>query len=336
MNSPEDPQPEPQRDGFSDVALDCYLAAIQDIAEAVRSISPEIGAACHEQLIRLRARLPFKSNVQTLEETRSALHHELETFAERARRYNNARAQGVTDTLAMLAHNENSLSARNNRFVEQLTEFADRMEQVARSGDLAGFAERAAELRVFVKSMEQDSREALTRLLEKMAEFQNKVREAESLASLDPLTGVANRREFDRQLAARIAADRDFCMLLFDLDQFKAVNDRFGHLCGDQILKQLGARLSGQVRARDFVCRWGGDEFVAILECGLSNAVARSRQITQLLSGPYRVTVEGRDKRIDIRISCGVAERVAGETPEQLFRRVDDSLYRQKSGQTAR
>jgi diguanylate cyclase (GGDEF)-like protein len=150
------------------------------------------------------------------------------------------------------------------------------------------------------------------------------------LAYLDPLTSVPNRREFDRQLAERLATDSDFCILLFDLDGFKSVNDSFGHLCGDEILRQLGARLSRQVRTSDFVCRWGGDEFAVILDCDLATAESRATKIAQWLSGPYRVTSQGEELRIDVAISFGVAQRIPGETTEQLFHRVDESLYGKK------
>jgi diguanylate cyclase (GGDEF)-like protein len=97
----------------------------------------------------------------------------------------------------------------------------------------------------------------------------------------------------------------------------------------------LGARLAGQVRAQDFVCRWGGDEFVAILECALSHAIARSHQIAQHLAGPYRVMVEGKELRVDLSVSVGVAQHNAGETAEQLFQRVDGSMYHQKNAEAA-
>ena len=205
------------------------------------------------------------------------------------------------------------------QFLKILTQFADRIDQIAKSGDSERLREHAAEFRSFVESMRQDGHETLARFLE-----------AERLASLDPLTEVGNRRAFDRQIAMRIQEGRTFCVLLFDIDNFKMVNDRFGHLCGDEVLKQLGARLSRQVRTQDFVCRWGGDEFVALLECGLSDAVARSRQIAEWVNGRYRATGQGRDTIAEISVSVGVAEHIQGETSEQLFERVDSFMYRQK------
>ena len=125
-------------------------------------------------------------------------------------------------------------------------------------------------------------------------------------------------------------AGQEFCVLLFDLNGFKEINDRFGHLYGDEVLKQLGARLSSQVRAHDYVCRWGGDEFVAILACDLAIAESRARQIAVRLNGSYHVVGPGREIRVDVTVTVGRAQYCPGESPEQLFRRVDESMYSEK------
>ena len=209
MSSPErQPQIESGRGAVLDAALGCYLSSIQDIAEAVASLCTDIGTSCHDQLLRLRSRVAYHANLQTLEESRIALHSELADFSAKAREYNNALAGDVAKALALLAQNENAVAVRNDKYIERLARFVEQMEQVARSGDRALAAGQAVELRGFVESMEQDSRDANSFLQAKLAEFQNKLREVEFLASIDPLTGVANRREFNRQLAARIAADR--------------------------------------------------------------------------------------------------------------------------------
>lgn len=154
--------------------------------------------------------------------------------------------------------------------------------------------------------------------------------EAVMLAALDPLTGVANRRDLDRELAARIQGGNEFCLLLFDLNGFKEINDRFGHLYGDEVLKQLGARLSSQVRAKDYVCRWGGDEFVAILACDLAVAESRARQIVERLNGAYLIPGPQGEISVDIGATVGLVQYCRGESPEQLFRRVDEAMYRHK------
>ena len=84
------------------------------------------------------------------------------------------------------------------------------------------------------------------------------------------------------------------------------------------------------MRARDYVCRWGGDEFVAILACDLAIAESRSRQIAERLNGPYQIAGPRAKLRVDVAVTVGLAQYCAGESPEQLFRRVDESMYRQK------
>src|SRR5712692_160401 len=300
MNSPEASQDRDlQREAFSQTALDCYLAAIAQIADTLEAACPEIGSSFREQLIRIRRRLAFEASVKILEESRDALDKNLAAFAERARRYQAARADDVKQTFTVLAHAGDALSVRSHGYAGQFREFADKLDEIGRSGDPAppheALREQAAGLRDLAETMGKESQAAFGSMQQQLGEFQNKLLEAEFLASVDPLTGLANRLEFNRQIAARIDSDKPFCLLLFDLDNFKVVNDRFGHLCGDEILKQAGARLNGQIRTRDFVCRWGGDEFLVIMECGLANAAVRARQIAQWLGGPYRFAIEGHD-----------------------------------------
>jgi diguanylate cyclase (GGDEF)-like protein len=315
-------------------AVDCYLSAILDIADAIDAISPEISPSYHERLTRLHASLAThatsQSLSQSLDDSRQALHEILRDFSGKARHNNQALARDLNQTLDMIARTEDSRSVRSVQYVERLVDFADQVDAAIRSADLPRLVRQTSELRGFAESIELDSHDAFARLREKMIEIQHRLHEAELLATLDPLTGVANRRELDRELATRITAGQEFCVLLFDLDRFKAVNDQHGHLCGDEVLKQLAARLSGQVRARDFVCRWAGDEFVAILACEQAHAETRSRQIAARLNGPYRITGEGHEIHVDVSVSVGVAQHAPGESVSTLFRRVDESMYRHK------
>jgi diguanylate cyclase (GGDEF)-like protein len=311
-------------------ALECYLSSILEIAETIEAISPEIGPACREPLLLLRSRLYADPTPQALEESRTALHHILQGFCQKARLQNEALARDLNQTLTMVTRTEDTSAGRSVQYVERLVDFVDQLESAVRSGDLPRLAAQTSDLRDFARSIDFNSRADFARLRQKMIEIQRRLHEVELLATLDPLTGVANRRDLDRELAARIQAGKEFCVLLFDLNGFKQINDLFGHLYGDQILKQLAARLSSQVRARDYVCRWGGDEFVAVLSCDFAIAESRSRQIAERLNRPYQIVGPGREMRVDITVTVGLSQYCSGESPEQLFRRVDESMYRQK------
>jgi diguanylate cyclase (GGDEF)-like protein len=113
--------------------------------------------------------------------------------------------------------------------------------------------------------------------------------ELQQLTLTDPLTGLPNRRGWDKQIASRIGTghyrNTSACMVVFDLDHFKQVNDRHGHPTGDAVLRQAGRALAGSVRENDLVARLGGDEFALVLE-------ARDRQIAEKIVDRARRSVK--------------------------------------------
>ena len=155
-------------------------------------------------------------------------------------------------------------------------------------------------------------------------------REARQLADLDALTGLHNRRYFHETLAREIARaqryERRLALVLADVDGFKAINDRIGHLAGDAVLAEAADRLRQVVRASDIPCRIGGDEFAVIIpESGLDEArllVARIRQAFAAKPMPHAGRVE---------ISAGLAESQPQDDATSIFERADASLYEAKN-----
>ena len=98
--------------------------------------------------------------------------------------------------------------------------------------------------------------------------FEGEHQDAQHLAATDPLTQLWNRREGERLVGVRIGGQSPFSLLVIDLNRFKLINDEYGHQCGDRVLEFVAARLSESIRPTDTVCRWGGDEFVVLLDCG--------------------------------------------------------------------
>ncbi len=123
-------------------------------------------------------------------------------------------------------------------------------------------------------------------------------------------------------MAARLTSERIFSLLVFDVEGFTALQEQFGEDGCGQILTQLGAALACQVRARDFVCRWIEDKFLVILDCGLAQAMLRSKHIAQWLSGRYRVEVRERESILPVMIQVRCAQRAPGDTVELLLERV--------------
>jgi diguanylate cyclase (GGDEF)-like protein len=157
-------------------------------------------------------------------------------------------------------------------------------------------------------------------------------RAARTLARLDPLTGLGNRRAFDETLTRAIAgdrrADRPFAVVIADLAGFKSVNDRFGHVEGDRCLRQVADALRETVRGPDACFRWGGDEFALVLpSTDRASADRVAARVTQAVeSGVVLPSGEA------LGVRCGSAEFEEGMSAEGLLRAADAALIAAKAG----
>ena len=186
---------------------------------------------------------------------------------------------------------------------------------------------------VFSRSRSHTWSEDEVRELEELAlragpaiENANRFREARQLADLDALTGLHNRRYFHHTLAREVARahryDRKLALIVFDLDDFKAINDRIGHLAGDAVIAESAERIRDVVRSADFACRVGGDEFAVILpESTLTDADQLYRRLQAAISA-RPVGQAGR-----LSFSAGVAELKSEDDPTGFFERADEALY---------
>ena len=151
--------------------------------------------------------------------------------------------------------------------------------------------------------------------------------ELEYAALHDSLTGLLNRRQFyaltEGQAASHLPLKSDYCLLLVDTDNFKAINDNYGHLKGDDVLVQLARILEACSRKGDMIFRWGGEEFVLLLpRTALDVALGIAESIRDDVT---------KSNDPCFTVSIGVARHQAEETIDDLFRRVDKALYQAKN-----
>jgi diguanylate cyclase (GGDEF)-like protein len=156
-----------------------------------------------------------------------------------------------------------------------------------------------------------------------------RLREARQLADLDALTGLHNRRFFHETLAREVARahryDRKLALIVFDLDDFKEINDKIGHLAGDSVLAEAAGRMRSVVRSADIACRVGGDEFAVVLpESSLDDADQLYRRIQNAVSA-RPIGALGK-----VFLSAGVAELRAEDDAVIFFERADHALYKAK------
>jgi diguanylate cyclase (GGDEF)-like protein len=168
----------------------------------------------------------------------------------------------------------------------------------------------------------------IKRLRSQLAEKQGQSKILRNLAMIDPLTGLYNRRFAEQRLAAEVARSErkghPLSVLMLDLNQFKQINDTYGHPAGDQVLQEFAARLRKVVRGSDLAVRLGGDEFLVLLpECNLE-------QLQLVLGRLTAFNVDWQGQKIPVTFSAGWRQYEMGDRPEELLARADEALYTKK------
>jgi diguanylate cyclase len=162
--------------------------------------------------------------------------------------------------------------------------------------------------------------------------FRDHLEEQRQKALTDPLTGLPNRAAWDERLELEIARWQryggDLLVAIVDIDHFKRINDNYGHLAGDKVLKIIADELSKRLRKTDFMARFGGEEFTLLIP---STPLAGAEQLLETL----RTAIEAcpfhfKGERVTITLSAGVSAFVSGERAEVVFERADQALYRAK------
>ena len=228
----------------------------------------------------------------------------------------------VRDTVSMLVGDGNAFSS-------DISQAATRFNALLGINDVHQLKQRlmkeVGELQRVATERKQQWQQTVEMFEARIVTLEKQLIAVKHEASLDPLTGVANRRYFEQSLRQMLqSSQREFVLAMFDLDDFKAINDTGGHAAGDAVLQAVAQTLKTSVRKHDVVARIGGDEFALIgSSVTLRDAEPRIRSIVATLAtvptgleGPARVSV-----------SCGLAEYCAGDTLESLQRRADQALY---------
>jgi diguanylate cyclase len=179
---------------------------------------------------------------------------------------------------------------------------------------------------------EKKLRERLKEVESETGALRHKILEAQARSSMDPVTGLPNRAAYDQRMKDEYVRWQRFnnslVLMVWDLDDFKLVNDRFGHQAGDKALRVIGTILKQRLRQTDFVGRYGGEEFCVLLsgspmqEAGdVAEQIRKSVEQSGFHSG---------DKPITLTISCGYTDFRDGDTPDSVFNRADRAMYQAK------
>ncbi len=225
----------------------------------------------------------------------------------------------------------------SQQFHEKMTAATSRLQQISTLSDLREIKSRIVQEAEIIARQSHEhqemEKEARGQLLGQVQKLQREVEMAEERAALDPLTRAANRGSLDTALARwtrRAAAEKGrFVVGLFDIDNFKAINDTFGHPVGDRVLIAAVKAMRGVVRASDMVARFGGEEFAVLMDgVTLEQAAEKfSTSLREMAAVSYEFERDGLPHRLSFTASCGVTEFSPKDKPEDVLARADAALY---------
>jgi diguanylate cyclase (GGDEF)-like protein len=322
-----------QQDELLKTALTCYRAALGDVERHIFHLYPEKLGIDPPSFREERKRLDGAVVAQQLTQVKQRLARELKDASARLE----AQLAGtveLSEVVTLLEDTATSLRSKGETREKGFVGVAESLKSAAQCQTVeelkARLQKEVGRISTLVTEMRRENEQLLSGLDKEMGDYRRKLDDAERKANTDALTGLENRRGLEARVRSYAEAGMPFTIMILDLNRFKTVNDKFGHLAGDKLLEAFSQRLRGALDEGDHPARWGGDEFVILMECSLRDAIIRTRQIEQKLNGTYRIEAESGTLRLNLSTSIGLAEARKGETAEQVFSRADALLYREK------
>ena len=322
-------------DSCARVLLEAYRAAIVCIAENGRRTCPVFGQTFQEQLGAAEAALRQKPSSRAIKATHDKVLSIIRRWGDSAEDYFKQKASEVKELLMEMASTAEHLGKRNERYACKFAKLNTNLLAIAELEDLSNIRRSllvsAAEMRSCIDQMHREDRESMDRLKASLSSYQVRLEQAEQLASRDALTGLFNRRAVEARIQRRIAMQSQFCVVILDLNEFKQVNDRHGHIAGDELLRRIAVELKAASRADDIIGRWGGDEFVLVLDCPLLSAKMQLQRLRPWVFGDYDIELGAERVHISVTAAIGMAEWMHGESMLQVLGRADTAMYRDKT-----
>ncbi len=279
-----------------------------------------------------------------LDQSSEQVQAELSHWAESVMQRENQNQGEIKQIIGVLAQTIDSIAAKDEIYGSEIGNVTGRMQAIGELHDLAEIRKSIVESTTLLKSsvqrMMEDSKAATQILTVQMNEYRSRVEAAERAAELDQLTGLGNRRAFEKQLSARLNAVQNFSLIMIDINDFKMMNDRHGHLAGDDLLRQFATELHAHLLPLETACRWGGDEFALLIPGGdkpggEKEDMQRVDQLRQWVLGEYRIDTGNEKVKTVVTASFGVAHWDGKESGIELVARADQGMYRDKEATSA-
>jgi diguanylate cyclase len=264
----------------------------------------------------------------------------IERYIDRQRIYLNDRENELRNIIDLLSKAMIGSNTDNKRFYRRLNDHSEKLEKITLLDDIKKI-KNSLETEVFqIRRAINDQKKLELKKIEKLAcqvdTLKTELEKTRTHLQTDSLTGINNRKALDQYLEQLIEQSLcykiPFAMMLLDIDDFKKINDNYGHLIGDRVLVAFAQKCRSLIRSDDFIARYGGEEFVIILpKVSLRNAKKKAQQICKSLATTcYAIDEGGGDDSLAVTASIGVVSMRKEDSVTGIIKRADKALYRAK------
>lgn len=321
-------------------AIGCYSAVLLAFGRSAAQDGSSHGMELEQSLGRLERRISTKPSGAVVAKVNKQVLAQVEQWGESVAEDSKAKADEIRQLLIALGRTAESIGSRDQTYQKTFNDLILGLEKLATLNDLAeiqsSLPRHMDALKKCVDQIVADNQQLVGQLNAQVTAYERKLKLAEDAAHTDELTGIANRRTIERQIAWNIRHGEPFCVTMFDLNEFKPVNDQYGHSVGDKLLKQFATELRNNSRAEDVVGRWGGDEFIVVMAGGAKEAEGYIRHIKQWVFGEYFIKLKsGNTVRVFLDAAVGFAPWREGMSAHRIVEVADAKMYADKTAQEA-
>jgi diguanylate cyclase (GGDEF)-like protein len=315
--------------------LRAFLGLLASVPKAALPANAELAAQCRENIANLAAPLKNEPPVPAIDDAGSVAVQQVDEICRSNKVAIEERDAALKEVVETVAWAINCFKGHGERHKSSLSKLADGFEALSKVEDIGELRRRLREdvsaLRETVEQLRHESEESVRRLESQVTAFQERIEQARKETGVDRLTGLGSRREAERNLQKAAKRGGSLCLLLFDIEGFRQINQAHGTPFGDKLLRALTHTLRDRFPGEGVLFRWGADEFLVIAEGSLAVRLDHSRGICDsFASSSYYTSEGGQKKPVSARVACGAAAAVRGESIEEWYGRARESLEDQR------
>ena len=324
---------------------DAYALVIRTLLVFLKDFSMDIsdidGQGFRDALDDFDARFFELTSARRIHSSFDRQKNTIAEYIDQQKEYLEERDRELREIIDLLSRAMVAINSENDAYHEQILQQGEKIEEITRLDDIrkikSALAKEVESLRETVEAKQADEQTRIESLSSQVETLREELLSAKEESMRDGLTGVYNRRAFDREIKTLVDQNlvqrNGFAVLILDIDDFKRINDTYGHPVGDRVILALANACRQMIRSDDFLARYGGEEFVILLPgASRRNAAKKARQLCKSVAKThYTLDDDNADLTLSITVSIGVAACDRNDDVDSLMGRADKALYKAKT-----